>query len=157
MLESSDSSREMSGGCQCGAVRYRLLCAPTHASICHCRMCQKASGQPIMAFARVPKDKLVWTRGTPGAFRSSSLVERNFCTACGTPLTYNFLEGKNISVTMCSLDDPEAVRPELQYSIEREVSWFATLRTLPGQRSEEFMTPALAARLANHQHPDHDT
>ena len=34
----------MTGGCQCGAVRYALMSEPTHASICHCRMCQKAFG-----------------------------------------------------------------------------------------------------------------
>src|SRR6188508_1292579 len=103
MPGTSDSPPQLTGGCQCGAIRYRLLVAPTHASICHCRMCQKASGQPVMAFARVPKDKLQWTRGKPGAFRSSSIVERHFCAACGTPLTYNYIEGPNISVTMCSL------------------------------------------------------
>ena len=38
------------GGCQCGAVRYALLALPLEVSVCHCRMCQKASGGPIMAF-----------------------------------------------------------------------------------------------------------
>ena len=33
----------MTGGCR-GAVRYALLSEPTHASICHCSMCQKAFG-----------------------------------------------------------------------------------------------------------------
>ena len=120
-------------------------------------MCQKASGQPMMAFARVPKDKLRWTRGTPGAFRSSSLVERHFCSACGTPLTYGVIEGPNISVTMCSLDDPEAVQPETQYSVDTQVSWFATMQELPGKRTDEFITGDRAARMISHQHPDHDT
>jgi hypothetical protein len=31
----------MTGGCQCGAVRYALLSEPTHASICHCHLCWK--------------------------------------------------------------------------------------------------------------------
>ena len=153
MSETTDSSRRMSGGCQCGAVRYALLCAPTHASICHCRMCQKASGQPMMAFARVPKDMLRWTRGTPGAFRSSSLVERHFCGACGTPLTYNFIEGPNISVTMCSLDDPEGARPDVQYSVDTQVSWFASMHDLPGRRPDADR----AARMVSYQHPDRNT
>src|SRR4051794_21580650 len=74
-----------------------------------------------MAFARVRKAALRWTRGQPTSFRSSSLVERQFCAACGTPLTYNLIEGPNISVTIGSLDDPEAARPVLQYSIEHYV------------------------------------
>jgi hypothetical protein len=98
-------------------------------------MCQKASDGPIMAFARVKKAGLRWTRGQPAAFRSSSLVERQFCAACGTPLTYNFIEGPNISVTIGILDHPEAARPVLQYSIERTLSWFPTIRALPGKRT----------------------
>jgi hypothetical protein len=120
-------------------------------------MCQKASGGPLMAFARVRKDKLRWTRGQPAAFRSSSLVERNFCGACGTPLTYNMLDGPNISVSVGSLDDPEAVRPVLQYSVERTLSWLPTIASLPGKRSEEFITPDLAARFVSYQRSDGDT
>jgi hypothetical protein len=33
-----------SGGCQCGAVRFRVDGELGRASICHCRMCQKAFG-----------------------------------------------------------------------------------------------------------------
>ena len=116
-------------------------------------MCQKASGQPVMSFARVPKDKLEWTRGKPGAFRSSSIVERHFCAACGTPLTYNYIEGPNISVTMCSLDDPDAVQPELQYSVGTQVSWFAGMHDLPGKPTDKDRV----AGMVNYQHPDHDT
>jgi hypothetical protein len=144
------------GGCQCGAVRYELLVASDHASICHCRMCQKASGGPFMAFARVKKGQLRWTRGTPSVFRSSSLVERGFCSTCGTPLTYNFLDRPSISVTVGSLDDPEAVRPELQYGVEGTLSWFAALPSLPGKRTEEFLTADDVAHFVSHQYPDHD-
>jgi hypothetical protein len=149
--------KRSNGGCQCGAVRYEFTGAPAQVNVCHCRMCQKASGGPIMAFARVRKDQLRWTRGKPAAFRSSSLVERNFCGACGTPLTYNFIDSGNISVTAGSLDDPEAVRPVLQYSIDRTLSWFPTISDLPGKRTDEFLTPELAERFASYQHPDHET
>jgi hypothetical protein len=149
--------KHWTGGCQCGAVRYAFAAAPMHASVCHCRMCQKASGGPMMAFARISKEDLQWTRGTPLAFRSSSLVERHFCPCCGTPLTYNFIDSPNISVTIGSLDDPEAVHPELQYSVERTLSWFSSIAGLPGKRTEEFITPDLSPRFVSYQHPDHDT
>ncbi len=151
------SPGNLTGGCQCGAVRYRLLAPPSHASVCHCRMCQKASGGPLMGFVRVGKADLEWTRGSAQVFRSSTLVERGFCSRCGTPLTYNFLEGPNISVSIGSLDDPNAVRPELQYGIEGTLGWFASIGSLPGKRTDEFLTPDQAARLESFQHPDHDT
>ena len=151
------NKKDRTGGCQCGAVRYRLLAPPRHASVCHCRMCQKASGGPLMGFARIGKGELEWTRGRAKIFRSSSLVERGFCAQCGTPLTYNFLDGPNISVTIGSLDEPNAVRPELQYGIEGKLGWFASIGALPEMHTGNFFAPDLAARLVSHQHPDHDT
>ena len=43
----------LTGGCQCGAVRYALYAEPQRAGVCHCRMCQKAVGGPFMAWATV--------------------------------------------------------------------------------------------------------
>ena len=60
----------MTGGCQCGGVRYALMSEPTHASICHCRMCQKAFGSYFAALTGVPRKDLVWTKGRPGIFKS---------------------------------------------------------------------------------------
>ena len=155
MVERKDM--RFTGGCQCGAVRYALSAAPDNVCVCHCRMCQKASGGPLMAFARVRNDQLGFSRGRPAAFRSSSLVERHFCSTCGTPLTYNFLDSDFVHVTVGSLDDPEAVRPAFAYGIERRLSWFSIIEHLPGQRTEELIARDLAARFVNRQHPDHET
>ena len=69
----------ITGGCQCGAVRYALKSEPTGASICHCRMCQKAFGNYFAPLTGVPLADLEWTRGQPGIFKSSEAVERGFC------------------------------------------------------------------------------
>lgn len=149
-------SDRLTGGCQCGAVRYEWTERPTHASVCYCRMCQKASGQPFMAFTGGRREHMRFTRGAPRLFKSSSLAERGFCGACGTPLTYGFEGTGRISVTMCSLDDPEAVRPAMQYGVESKVSWFDTIATLPAERTEDWLPAEKAARLVSHQHPDRD-
>ena len=89
--------RSFSGGCQCGAVRFRAshLGRP---SICHCRMCQKAVAGPFAALVEIPHGDFAWTRGLPSTFRSSSLAERDFCAACGTPLSYRKLNGSVIEL-----------------------------------------------------------
>jgi hypothetical protein len=143
---------EWTGGCQCGAVRYRLLTPPEHASICHCRMCQRASGQPFMAFARVEHENLRWTRGSPSVFRSSNIVERGFCNACGTPLTYRRVESRTVSVTIGSLDDPESARPVLQFGIEGKLSWSGGLDTLPGKRTEDWRRETGIAHIESRQY-----
>ena len=56
-----------SGGCQCGAVRFRVDDELGEASICHCRMCQKASGAPFASLADIPLEQFSWTRGKPAA------------------------------------------------------------------------------------------
>ena len=62
---SGEAQVDLTGGCQCGAVRYRLTAWPTGENVCHCRMCQKASGGPFMAFAGVPGADLVGPAGRP--------------------------------------------------------------------------------------------
>jgi hypothetical protein len=115
-------------------------------------MCQKASGQPFMAFATVDRSDLRWTRGTPFAFRSSNLAERGFCKSCGTPLTFAF-EGDEIAVTIGSLDDPGAAPPTVQFGAESEIAWCADLSALPRVRTEDDFGPELVARFKNYQHP----
>ncbi len=100
----------MTGGCQCGAVRYALFETP-ESTVCHCRMCQKAVGGPFAAFCKVHTACFAWTRGDPASFQSSSAAERHFCAACGTPLTFRYLDGDAIEVTTGSLDTPAGAPP----------------------------------------------
>src|SRR3546814_5423707 len=62
---------QASGGCQCGAVRYRVTAVLDTSHICHCRMCQKAAGNFFIALIGVPRDAVDWTRGAPTWFKSS--------------------------------------------------------------------------------------
>ncbi|WP_042674698.1 GFA family protein, partial [Xanthomonas citri] len=82
-----DTSSEYSGGCQCGAVRFHVRGALADASICHCRMCQKAFGAYYAPLVSVRGTEFRWTRGEPKRFASSTVVQRGFCADCGTPLT----------------------------------------------------------------------
>src|SRR5204862_5529010 len=88
----------LTGGCQCGAVRYALYAEPTNPHVCHCRMCQKAFGSYFAPFAGVPLGDFAWVTGTPGVFRSSQAAERGFCRDCGTPLSFRFVDKDRISV-----------------------------------------------------------
>ena len=148
---------ELTGGCQCGAVRYRLLSRPTGASICHCRMCQKAFGSYFSAAAGVPRADIAWTRGAPATFASSELIERGFCRDCGTPLTYVARDRDRISISLGSLDDPDAVPPESQFGLEGRRALFDGLAALPGETTAAGTPPERLARMASRQHPDHDT
>ncbi len=153
------SEFRMSGGCQCGAVRYVLHERPSEPHICHCRMCQKAFGSFFAPFTGVPLEKFELTRGALSTFMSSSQTERGFCRVCGTPLTIHDVDSARMAISIGSLDEPGRIEPKYQCGIEGKVSWFAKLATLPGATTTESDKPQLAEQIAasNHQHPDHDT
>jgi hypothetical protein len=146
----------ITGGCQCGAIRYRITQPFENAHICHCRMCQKAFGNYFAALVGTKKAGLVWTKGEPSFFRSSEIVQRGFCRDCGTPLTFAYDSSDRISVSIGSLDHPEAVTPAHQYGIESRLPAFAQLHSLPGTRTEDDIPPEDMKRLKSRQHPDHD-
>ena len=152
---SGEAQVDLTGGCQCGAVRYRLTAWPTGENVCHCRMCQKASGGPFMAFAGVPVADLCWTRGTPKAFASSAVAERGFCGDCGTPLTYRIVGRDRVSVTIGSLDRPFDMAPRMQYGVELKAAWLDSIPTLPERDIVRLVGSGV--HVGSRQHPDHDT
>ncbi|MBH9811362.1 GFA family protein, partial [Clostridioides difficile] len=67
------SPAAITGGCQCGRVRYTLARLPERSHICHCRMCQKAVGGPFAALASVPNADIAWTGVELSWYASSNL------------------------------------------------------------------------------------
>ena len=142
-----------SGGCQCGAVRFsaRRL---GNASICHCRMCQKAFGGFFGPL--VTANELTWTRGAPSHFASSNKVRRGFCAACGTPLTYDY--GGPVEVAIGAFDDPSAAAPTVQVNPNDKVPFFDGLCTLRVRQPEEAPDQEeFKKSIVSYQHPDRDT
>ena len=150
---------KITGGCQCGAIRYELSKLPDNPSICHCRMCQKAFGSYYAPLAGVPRSAFRLTRGELGTFMSSDEVERGFCRSCGTPLTFRYVQEDAIDVSLGSLDDPAAVKPVVQYGLEGRMPWLDELDRLPGKRTDQSTNQLRLERIrrSTHQHPDHDT
>jgi hypothetical protein len=144
----------MTGGCQCGAVRYALFEAP-ESTVCHCRMCQKAVGGPFAALSKVKTAHFAWTRGQPGSFQSSSAAERHFCARCGTPLTFHFLDGDAIEVTTGSLDNPGALPITKNFGTEARLPWIGLL--VPGALPDSPTAEIATRQVVSRQHPDHDT
>ena len=146
----------LTGGCQCGAIRFAVSGAPAKVSICHCRMCQKASGAPFASFADIERENFSLTRGTPAAFKSSSIAERDFCAACGTPLSFRRIGGPRIEIMTGAFDRPDRVVPTRQYGTESRLGWVVGIANLPSQTTLQNYGPEKMATIRSHQHPDHD-
>jgi hypothetical protein len=144
------------GGCQCGAIRFRIEGEPDHASICHCRMCQKAFGAYYAPLVSTRGAGFSWTRGAPRYFASSNHVRRGFCGNCGTPLTYEAADG--VAVAAGAFDDPAKMPPTVQFGIEAKLPFVDHLHALPGHDTMDDVEEApFLADIVSNQHPDHDT
>ena len=112
------------GGCLCGAVRYRITKPPRRAGYCHCRMCQKASGAPVVAFVSLPDGGFAITKGDPAEYRSSKNGLRGFCPRCGSQLTFVDPEAsRGVAVNTVTLDDPNAAPPDHHLWTSSQLSW----------------------------------
>jgi hypothetical protein len=151
-----DNAPAYSGGCQCGAVRFHVRGALGKASVCHCRMCQKAFGSFYAPLVSVRNGTLEWTRGEPRRFASSNHVERGFCARCGTPLTYEAPDG--VALAIAAFDDPSMIVPEIAFGTERKLAYVDEIAQLRGRTTaeDEAANPFLKT-IVSFQHPDHDT
>lgn len=124
-------TQTMTGGCQCGKVRYSVAIDSDEAYWCHCRMCQKATGGIAAAFVQVKPEALTWL-SEPDWYDSSPIARRPFCAACGTPLGFHFADGKGEpDITVGSFDDPSRFRPVAHAGAESlHEAWLDT-RDLP--------------------------
>jgi hypothetical protein len=155
----------LTGGCQCGAVRYVLTRQPERPALCHCRMCQKAAGNLFGSFGGVPSEDFAETRGAITWWVSSSGGERGFCSNCGTPLAWRNPEHTWTSMMTGSLDHPELVKPIYQYGVESRLPWLREVLDLPATETGKFGAQVKAdddphyenIRKSSNQHPDHDT
>ena len=127
----------MTGGCQCGRIRYTADVEPDQAYLCHCSMCRRATGGVSIAFVNPPRENVTW-HTEPDWYQSSPIARRPFCSRCGTPLGFEFLEaGTNIDLTVGSFDDPTPFAPNHNYAIESMLPAWLDAPHLPGTRSDE--------------------
>lgn len=123
-------------------------------------MCQKAVGGPFAVICPVQKTAFRVTRGTISYFFSSDVARRGFCSACGTPLLFEYPDiGDDLGVLVGTLDEPDRAPPENQYGNESRVAWYGDLLKVPGERPTYADNPEMRHRISStsHQHPDHDT
>lgn len=127
----------LAGGCQCGRIRYAVAADDDHAYLCHCRMCQRATGGVAAALKQVPRAAVTWTLREPDRYRSSPIAQRGFCAACGTPLTYEGDGASDIDLTVGSFDAPHLLRPTEVTGIESRHELWVDTGALPATRTDQ--------------------
>ena len=118
----------ISGGCYCGAIRFRAEGPPLYQAICHCANCRRAIGAQAVAWITVESSSFVFEKGTPKRFRTETGAWRTFCDNCGTSLTYEIEARPNeIDIVTGSLDRPEDFPPNRDVFPGEKLSWVELL------------------------------
>ena len=115
-------TQTITGGCLCGACRYETAAVPLNIRVCHCHLCQKATGAPFYARVQVPLDTLTIT-GPVGWYPSSDAIKRGFCPSCGTTLFSRRDSSHVIGLAMGSLDDPDLFSPTDHIWVSSKQAW----------------------------------
>jgi hypothetical protein len=133
------------GGCQCGAVRYRVVGDPTYAAVCHCTACKRRTGSAFGMAAYFDEAAVEITRGVPKVYEcrsdeSNRWAKNEFCPSCGTTVTWTaeFLPGLR-SIAPGTLDDPNWIRPKIHAWTRSALHWVtfpADVRVLKTGRPE---------------------
>ena len=128
----------ISGGCACGRIRYSASVAPDEAYLCHCRMCQRATGSVSIAFKNVKQADVEWDHD-PDWFESSAIARRPYCRECGTSLGFQFKQGSgNMDLTVASFDDPARFVPKHHFGAESMHRAWLNTDGLPEKRTEDY-------------------
>jgi hypothetical protein len=129
---------QVMGGCQCGRIRYRAGIENDDAYLCHCRMCQRATGGFAAAFKNVKKADVRWQGDEPDWFQSSPIAHRPFCSTCGTPLGFAYPDSDKMDLTLGSFDDPGRFRPTSHFGAESMHEAWIDTSGLSRMRSDEY-------------------
>jgi hypothetical protein len=131
---------EITGGCLCGKVRYRVSAAPYVMRVCWCRVCQYLGAGDHTVNLAFPSNA-IRIEGTLSDYRSVAdsgrVMHRRFCPSCGTHL-FSEAEARPhlIIVRAGSLDDREIAKPDANIWTASAPSWAcvnASLTEFKGQ------------------------
>jgi hypothetical protein len=127
----------VNGGCACGRIRYSVPIENDEAYLCHCRMCQRATGSISIAFKNVKKAEVEWER-EPDYYESSPIARRPYCRECGASLGFEFPDGEMMDITIASLDDPSRFKPKHHFGAESMHRAWTDTKGLPEYRTDEY-------------------
>jgi hypothetical protein len=123
----------LTGGCWCGAVRYRVEDAFRYSENCHCSRCRAATGTAFKAFAGIEREKLEITEGADRLLvvGEPGRNDDTRCAKCGSLLFSVVRDGAYVHVALGSLVDAPTIRPREHIFVGSKAPWFDITDDLP--------------------------
>jgi len=130
--QSNAGTRPLVGGCECGAVQYRVADAFLYAMNCHCSRCRAATGSAFKAFAGIEREKLEITDGTDRLLIfGEEAFNHTRCGICGSFLFSVVRDGAFVHVALGSLVDAPSIHPTSHIFVGSKAPWFEITDDLP--------------------------
>ncbi len=114
---------EGTGKCLCGAARFTAKTISTNIGACHCDMCRKWGGGPLLV-VDCGTEVLFDDDNMIAVFNSSEWAERGFCKRCGTHLFYRLKDSNEYSMPVGLFDDDHTFSFNRQIFIDEKPSYY---------------------------------
>jgi hypothetical protein len=119
-------SLPLTGGCNCGAVRFEVDAPLRGATYCHCRRCQRRTGTAASANARAEPGsfRIVAGEDRLRAWKPADGAEKWFCGDCGSAMFSRDPEDhQRIGIRLGTFDDDPGVRPSVHLFVAYAAPW----------------------------------
>ena len=133
--------KKVTGGCNCGGVRYEVNGPLRGVIACHCAQCRRASGNFVTAtacrrsaFALVRSDTLRWYVAVPG-FR------RGFCGECGSCLFFEEVGGERVSISAGSFDERNGLKTVAHIFASEAGEYYSIDHSVPVSQKGDHTVP----------------
>jgi hypothetical protein len=118
----------LTGGCNCGSVRYEVTEPLVSASYCHCRRCQRRSGAAASPSAHPAPGSFHIVKGEDRLkhWKPEDGGEKWFCSDCGSSIfSRNLSHPDPIGIRMGTFDTDPGVRPSVRAFVADAAPWEA--------------------------------
>src|SRR5262249_52651234 len=154
----ASNSFPLDGGCDCGAVRYRMVKQPLFVHCCHCRWCQRGSGASFALNAMIEADYVVHLRAEPEIIDTPSHSGKGQriarCPSCQVAVWSNYGSAGPIIrfVRVGTLDAPDHLPPDIHIFTSSKQPWVQLPAGVPSvpeyyERESYWPTDSLGRRL----------
>ena len=116
----------LTGGCNCGAVRFEVSAPLVSAQYCHCTRCQRRTGTAASANARVEPGSFRMVEGEDRlrAWAPESGAEKWFCGECGSALfSRSPTDPEQVGVRLGAFDSDPGIRPMWRQFVAYAAPW----------------------------------
>ena len=125
------------GGCDCGAVRYRVEIRPLFVHCCHCRWCQRETGTAFALNAMIEADRVASLGAepelvhTPSASGLGQDIAR--CRVCRIAVWSHYAGAGPLVrfVRVGTLDEPALAPPDIHIFTRSKQPWVVIPADMP--------------------------